>query len=304
MNAIKTLAFCLLIPLSAGATSRPESEFRVLYETDSLYHHVRVTESPAGIRYLAFDRTRGSQSAAKPGDPAHLEFHYTQTTFVSLAFLEEDPKDVLIVGLGGGSMPMFLRHYYPQTVIDAVDIDPVVVEVAQKYFAFKPDEKMNVVTRDGRLYLRRSKKRYDIIILDAYNSLSIPFHLTTREFLQQVSDHLKPGGIVASNVGAPEINKFHQAEIKTYQSVFPELYLFKVAPTRNFIFVASARKGRVSGDELVKRAGKIMADKKLSIDLPKIIREQYNYGTDAKVQADVLTDDYAPVNLLRVENEK
>src|SRR5690349_1147318 len=110
---IALLAFVLL----AGCAGAAE---KVLYDKPSAYNHIIVTEDDAGHRVLRFERFGARQTIAKPGDPTFLGFGYTRVAFSGLA-LTDEPRRILIVGLGGGTMPMFLHHYYPNATIDVVD---------------------------------------------------------------------------------------------------------------------------------------------------------------------------------------
>ena len=87
---------------------------------------------------------------------------------------------MLLIGLGGAAIPKFLARHYPDIELHIVEIDPDVVQVARKYFSFQPTERMKVFVADGRLFLTQTQERYDVILLDAYSSDTIPFHLTTR----------------------------------------------------------------------------------------------------------------------------
>ena len=138
-------------------------QMRTIYETDSLYHHLLVMEDAQGLRYLSFNRAMGHQSVVKPGHPEHLTFAYTKSGFAALAFLDRPPAKALFVGLGGGSMPMYLRLVEPRVAIDIAEIDPEVTRVAEKYLGFRPDPAMKVFPQDGRLFLKRNPQRYDLI---------------------------------------------------------------------------------------------------------------------------------------------
>jgi predicted membrane-bound spermidine synthase len=106
---------------------------------------------------------------------------------------------MLLVGLGGGSLvKSFDRTGWS---IDAVEIDPVVVEVAYEFFGLEPRE-ARVYTMDGRQYLLTHEKTYDLVILDAFGSSSIPFHLVTREAFGLIKERLAPGGVLAINIEA------------------------------------------------------------------------------------------------------
>jgi len=290
-----------LIPLCFFAASLGYS-YDVLFEGESLYHHISVTEED-GFRYLSFDETRGTQSAMKIGDPLFLHYVYTRLTFVGLAFCGE-PKDVLFMGLGGASMPKFFRRHWPEANMDIAEIDPLIVEVAQKFFAFTPDERTKVYVKDGRVFLGKSEKKYDLIVLDAYNTNSIPFHLTTKEFMEEVRAHLKPDGAVVANIWSPSMNKYFEAEIKTLQATFPELYIFPGLSSGNFIFVSTPRAGQVPKHTVVDRAAQITREKKFEFDLADLAQSTYQYATKRPTNAKILTDDQAPVEVLRSQESK
>ena len=120
-----SLAIGLLAVAAMAAAQAPG----VLYEKQSQYNTILVTEDAPGLRTLLFEKHGARQSVVKLGDPDHLELPYTRVMAVGLAVVQQ-PQRVLIVGLGGGTIPTFLRKHYAQTAIDVVDIDPEVAEVA------------------------------------------------------------------------------------------------------------------------------------------------------------------------------
>lgn len=301
MLALRLLTPLLALWLCAWPTPS-NAEERVIFETESLYHYIYVTDADDGLRYLAFNRAMGYQSAVKPGHPEVLSFAYTRSAFAALAFLENDPADVLFVGLGAGSMQTFLRRLHPHARVDIVEIDPEVTRVAQRLFEFRPDPAMRVHEADGRAFLRRNAKKYDLIFLDAYNDFTVPFHLTTREFLELVRDRLKPGGVVASNIWSARINRFFTAQVKTYQAVFGELYLLRAQISANYIFIATPGRGPISAEQAVGRAAAVMAGRDFGFDLAELVRREYDRWSERQVDARLLTDDFAPVNLLRLQD--
>src|SRR6266702_7324157 len=134
----------------------------VIYEKTSPYNTIIVTEDHKGMRTLLFERGGGRQSVVKPGDPDHLELPYARVALAGLALCEE-PRRILVIGLGGGSLPMFLRKHYPAAGIDVAEIDPDVVDVAKKYFGFREDERMHAYIGDGRQFIENVRQGYDII---------------------------------------------------------------------------------------------------------------------------------------------
>lgn len=291
------LHFYFLISFMTTSILGWPDEERVLYEGDSLYHHIRVSEQD-GYRYLSFNRARGSQSAVNIQNPFELKFAYTKAAFVTPAFLDRPPQKVLIIGLGGGSIPRVMAKQYPETQIDIVDIDPDVVRAAKEYFFFKPTPQMNVVVMDGRRFLRENRERYDIIFLDAYDDRSIPFHLTTKEFFEIVKRRLSPEGIVAANVWGPRSDKFYLSEITTYRQVFPHVYLIDAVSSNNYIVMADSRKQPMTQKLLEERIPALQNQYQFSFQLTTF-SGTFEDLSSMPIEADILSDDFAPVENLR-----
>lgn len=289
-------AFCLMI-IPTRVFSLEPSE-KLLFEKNSLYQYISVVEDTSKKeRYVRNQKREFAQGGIYVNAPDKLLFEFTQMGFVSLAFLDRDPKDVLFVGLGAGAMPKYYTGRYPDAVIDIAEIDPDMVAVAQKYFYFKENEKMKVHVEDGRLFVKRTKKKYDWIILDAYQNDYIPFHLTTLDFLREVKSRLKDDGVVVANITSPYRNKFFDSMVMTYKKAFPHLAIFKGKKSANFIFVATAGIKIRDKDSVEARARKIQSARKFDIDLADLASRYEPSDAYEWVGAKVLTDDFAPVNL-------
>src|SRR6267154_2562663 len=262
----------------------------VIYEKASPYNTVIVTEDYKGLRTLLFERGGGRQSVVKPGDPDHLELAYARVALAGLALCEE-PRRILVVGLGGGSLPMFLRKHYPAAGIDVAEIDPDVVDVAKKYFGFREDERMHARIGDGRQFIESARQSdYDIIFLDAFGARDVPKHLTTREFLQVTRRALKPGGVVVGNVWRPASNPFYDAMARTYQEAFEELFILDVPGDVNNIFLALPRRQSLSQNELALLARKISTAKRFHFDLGELVEYGFLHAREKNPQARVLRD--------------
>ncbi len=246
---------------------------KVLYEKPSLFGTIVVTEDDNGLRVLRFGRNGSRQSVVKPGDPDYLGLPYTRVALVGLA-LSEEPRRMLVVGLGGGTLPMFLRKHYPNATIDVVDIDPEVVDVAKRFFGFREGELVRAHVADGRRFIEQSQQPYDVIFMDAFSSDSIPEHLTTQEFLQAVRRALKPGGVVISNVWGRYSNPLYDSMVRTYQEVFDELFILDVQGAGNIILLALTRQQPLNRDELAQLARKVSTAKRFRFDLGDLV----NYG--------------------------
>ncbi len=238
----------------------------VLYEKASAYSTIIVTEEDDGLRILRFGKHGARQSVVKPGNPDYLALPYLQVALVGLA-LSEEPRRFLVVGLGGGTLPMFLRKYYPNAVIDAVDIDPDVVDVARRFFGFREDGRMNAHVSDGRRFVEKTRQPYDVIFLDAFGAAGIPPHLTTQEFLEAVRRAVAPSGIVVANLWGHSANRLYGSMVRTYQEVFDELLILDVRGASNMILLALPRKQSLSRDELTQLARNLSAAKRFPFDL-------------------------------------
>jgi spermidine synthase len=262
---------------------------KVIYQKQSPYNTVVVTEDDQGMRTLLFGSGGLRQSVVKVGDPDHIELPYARAMMSGLALCPE-PKRVLVVGLGGGSIPNFLHKHYPETQIDAVDIDPVVVEVAKQFFGFNEDATMKAQVQDGRQFIEERPNTYDVIFLDAYGSEDIPYHLTTREFLEAVRRSITAQGVVLADVWGPGLNPYYESMVRTYQEVFDELYILDVRGSGNKILIALPRRLRVAREELARRAGAISKKKQFRFDMAELVTYGYQYADEKEPKVNVLTD--------------
>lgn len=282
------LARLLALLLLASSLASCAGE-RVLYEKRSAYNEVIVTEDAQGLRTLRFERGGARQSIVKPGDPDYLGFAYTPVAFAGLA-LADNPQRMLVVGLGGGTMPMFLRKRYPEATIDAVDIDPDVIYVAKTFFGFREDERMRAYTLDGRRFIEAVREPYDAIFLDAYGARDVPPQLTTFEFLSAVRRAVKPSGVVVSNIWGLPSNQLYTSMVRTYREVFDDLYILEVAGTTNRILLALPRAQPLTLDELMAAARKVGAERRYPFDLGDLTRHNFVHVERASMEGRVLRD--------------
>jgi spermidine synthase len=268
-TTLRLLLYAGLLAVVALARAEPA----VLYEKPSAFGAIIVTEDEQGLRVLRFEKGGARQSVVKPGDPEYLALPYAQVVFVGLALCAE-PRRMLVVGLGGGTLPMFLRKHYPGAAIDAVDIDPDVVHVAKQFFGFREDDRMRAHVDDGRRFIEKSRQPYDIIFLDAFGSDKLPAHLTTQEFLEAVRRAVKPDGVVVGNLWGRYSNPLFDSMVRTYQEVFDELYIVDVRGADNKILLALPRPQSLTRAELMQEARKVSTAKEFRFDLG----ERAGYG--------------------------
>jgi len=271
---------------------------RVVFERDTSYHHITVRESDTR-RMLHFDNTlQGSISLTDPMTGAIPYTYYIHNALV----IDPEIRSALVIGLGAATVPRLFLHYYPTVQVWAAEIDPVVVEVAQKYFGMPDDPRLTVETVDGRVFLKRTREQFDLIFVDAFGAnrygLTIPPHLTTREFFEEASRRLTPNGVLVYNSPYALGNAFTNALYKTLAAVFPERFVFDTTHS-NIMIMATKTPRHFSRDDLLRRgkaamdAGtftypSLMARLELLIDAP----------APDTIDAPLLTDDFAPVDRL------
>ncbi len=261
----------------------------VIYEKASSYNTIVVTEDHRGLRTLLFERGGGRQSVVKPGDPDHLELAYARAALAGLALCGE-PRRILVVGLGGATLPTFLRKHYPDATIDIVEIDPEVVDVARKFFGFREDERMRAHVADGRRFIESAREPYDAIFLDAFGARNVPAHLTTQEFLRAVRRTVAPSGVVVGNVWRRASNPLYDPMLRTYQEVFDELFILEVAGDVNAIFLALPRKQGISGAELAARAREVSTTRRFRFDLGEVVEYGFVDAREKNPSVRVLRD--------------
>lgn len=214
---------------------------RLLHTEPSEYAPVVVFEQ-YGERCMNFNEieSQGRQSCFQLDDPDRMVFEYTRM-MTSALFVRPEPQNVLIIGLGGGTLPMALHKLLPAATIDTVELDPAVVKVAQRYFGYQIGPRQRVYVEDGREFIERAGREgrtYDMVMLDAFDVDYIPAHLMTMEFLEQVRDILAPGGVVVANSFAQ--SSLYERESATYATVFGAFFNLRAGLEGNRVIIAVA----------------------------------------------------------------
>jgi len=280
---------------------------RLIHKKDSLYHRIFVYQS-GPIVTLQFGRQRfvPMQSQVNLSNLRHHMLEYTMLTFCGLLYAPE-PERMLVLGLGGGVIPREMHHYFPALEVHVVEIDPAIPLIARRFFGFREDDKLRVHIADGRMFIKKQLRRdpvpkYDLIILDAFNSDYIPFHLMTKEFLEEVKGVLAEDGVVIANVFYS--NRLFDAELKTFLAVFGRCQVFFGAHSTNAMLVAPGRTGpTLTVKEAVRRAKILQRKHRLAFDVLTVAK-RLRPNTRPDSRAEVLTDDLAPVNWLRKQERR
>lgn len=242
---------------------------------------ILVVEQRAGLRTLRFAPSLTVQSAYDIRHPENLVAAYTRLAMAALP-CSWQPQRILFIGVGGGSMVGYVHRVLPRCHIQAVDLDPEVLQVAQDYFGVVPDERLELIAEDGRRFLELSQESYDVIFLDAYGERDIPLSLATREFLELVRSRLSDDGVVVSNLWGRLYNPLYGDMVATYRDVFSEVVSIRAVPEESRIVLAFPRQRRLEAEGLAAMVGRLPGLPELS----QTVREGWESLPEGKVLRD------------------
>jgi spermidine synthase len=264
---------------------------------DSLYNNIYVyREGPYLSMTFGYNQHLYEESLFNPLDDRELPVTYTRFMTVALAYPKKI-NSILEIGFGGGRTAWYLHRFLPDTPVTSVELDPMVMQLASKYFGIKQEPNFNVVEQDGRLFLTSSPRLYDVILIDAYRGPFVPFQLLTKQFYQIVKQHLSADGVVAQNI-EPTTMLFDSA-VNTLHAVFANLDLYPAQG--NIVVVAYDGKPR-STEDLKAIAAERQAALHLRYDLAQMLSARRPLSAEGGLvdpKAAVLTDDFAPVEALK-----
>ena len=283
LGALPVLAVAgALAALPPGGVKRTGG---VLWEGESAYQYVRVLQYSDGSRALELNEGIAQQSVWYPHSV--LTGGYWDLFDLMPLLLDRPVRTVLVLGDAGGTIPRAYARFFPRARIDGVELDPVVTRAARRFFGLGSIRHLHTITADARVYLERTTKRYDVVILDAYRQPYIPFQLATEQFFRLVRAHLSPGGVVALNVAAtPRDRGLTRGIGTTLAAVFPEVWRWTALRFSDLVFAFDRPQSRKT---LVARAS--AAPERLQPLVPLFAHEV------ARVQpaGSPWTDDRAPV---------
>jgi spermidine synthase len=283
--------YYLLVVLAIGllmSSAAPVSGSTV-YQESTPYQELRVADDD-GVRTLYLDEQPQSATYINGTDG----YPWDYLDYFHMPFLMRDDVDrVLFIGGGGFTGPQEFEE--KNITVDAVELDPDVVETAKEYFNLSESENLNVHVMDGREYLEQTDKEYDVIYVDAYRKAQVPFHLTTRQFMELAHQKTDEDGVVVSNVISASSgpgSRFARSQYRTMGKVFNSTYFY---PTRNTSFAQNielvASKGPDRSESYLREQNRNYSGKNLSEEIGKRIDPETE-------DVPILRDDYAPVDRL------
>lgn len=292
------LAGLLVLACLPAIFARVQLRGDVLYERVTPYQTLVVREK-GGVRTLESDRIRQAGVRLADGEPALQYPRWSPAALLLAPRIER----MLVIGLGGGSAGGYLQSRLSGLQVDSVDIDPIVPDVARRFLLFRPGPRDRVTIADGRSFLRQTEERWDYIYSDTYIGLSVPFHLTTVQFLDEVKRDLEPEGVFGVNLATGLSDPFSQAIYNTVRERFRSVYLFRARASANVLVLATDQP-EVSPERLRARAAELDRTLRFDPTLAEIAASRFQ-GEFVSRDVPVLTDEYAPTDrLIRLGQER
>ncbi len=265
------------------------------YEGESIYNYLQVHENESQV-ILSTNVLFGTQSVyQKQKGPTGLYYdHAMASVYMGENPEDEGPTRILILGNGTGTFATQCERYFDNVEITGVEIDQKITDLATEYFEFPKD--VPVITYDGRAYLNAIDEKYDVIMVDAYQDITIPFQMSSVEFFQLVADHLTDNGVMVVNLNMRSDTKdninYYLAD--TIGQIFPNIMMADVQKNTNRILYAS-----LNDDMLLKFQNGVAAEENedLIYMMSKVQESLFSYEPGDLI----LTDDKAPVELLGME---
>ena len=261
------------------------------YEGESIYNYLQVYEDEHEV-VLSTNVLFGVQSVyLKDEGLTGMYYDYAMAAPYMAGVNEKDGLDILILGNGTGTFASQCKRYFDNTEIEGVEIDEKITSLAKQYFHLPED--VRVTTYDGRAYLNAIDSKYDVIMVDAYQDITIPFQMSTIEFFTLVKDHLNENGVMVVNMNmhSESEGNINQYLCDTISRVFSEVYTANVRGSTNRELFASNNPAMLDtfylNAGLENKAELIAMMNRVSDGLVRY--EAGNY---------LMTDDKAPVELL------
>jgi spermidine synthase len=285
---------------------KPPADAYTSYYKESDYYTIKVKKSlsidkKTELKALVLDNLL--HSYVNLNDPLHIEYPYERiySEVFHWKFRRNSSFKSLTIGGGGYTFPRYIETWYPNSEIDVVEIDPEVTKVVYTHLGLPSDTRIHTYNEDGRWFVMNCKTRYDAIFIDAYNDLSMPYHLTTKEFAQLLRDIMEPEGILLTNIidSFPK-GAFLPSYVRTLEEVFGEgnVHLISILP--NFegsgisTFVVMTGRGKVDIRDFESYVRTRFGERATSAVVPEDVKDAFM----KKSYSVVLRDDYAPVDNL------
>jgi len=288
---ISWLGLFFLISLPSLSLEKLPSD--VILQTESVYNQIRLVDAEKMVLVILNSQRNKLNQSAYIKNGTLINFSYID--LFNIGPIITPVKNLLVLGMSGGASVRQHQQYSPETKIDAVEIDPKIVTIAQERFGIRESDNLKIFEADARPFLERSEKKYDMIEIDLFQgSPYIPFYVLSREFFQSVYSHLSSDGLLMMNIFAPGHKEIADPILATINSVFPSVYTIPIYD--NFMVLATY--STTSLEEIKNKV--VRAKAQVSPDLRLVV--DYTSDSIQESQPDkktpIFTDDWAPVEPL------
>jgi spermidine synthase len=279
--------------MSIFGQKKKKSEVKILVREKSDYNDIYVMQK--GSKREMWFRKKNDFFLQSRIDINKLDTLILVNTklLISALLLQPAPRRILMIGLGGCAVSNFLSRLYPQAIIDVVEIDQKVIDISKKFFYLNETLNYKVHRDDGRRFVRKmsDRKTYDLIYLDAFKSGSIPFHLKTIQFYEDVNRVLSSGGVVGSNLYGKS-NLLKPNDWKTFSGEFNKIYCFEDHDRRATVLFATNRVETWGMSHFIKAAKQFPLSLPFSlVDMAKTYRAEKLEKDNGTVFEDDFTKD-------------
>jgi predicted membrane-bound spermidine synthase len=291
-----------------GYAFKPPLDEETYFFKESDYYTIKLKRSIRGnngnpLESLVLDHLVHSYTDLS--DPLYLEYEYIRIYEEMVRWQSSKRKSFKVLFLGGGgyTFPRFIEAKYPKAEVEVVEIDPQIIRVSKEYLGISKKTKIRSINEDGRWFVMNCKEKesYDFIFGDAFNDLSIPYHLTTKEFAAQLKRLLKPNGLLLTNViDSFERGDFMPSYIRTLEEVFGKGNVHLLTLSSNYDHIGISTCVVVASPKGLDMEGFVKAvkgngDKEITSHvMPQDRLQQYLKERPSVI----LTDDYVPVDNL------
>lgn len=292
-------AIALLLPVSllpfvlAWSSGAIKSNPNQLYEAESAYNYIQVVRQD-DCNYLLLNEGQAYHSFYCDGGRVPRISVWSimlAAPFFSTSLPQSPVARAAVIGLAAGTIPKQLSQVFGPIPIDGIELDPAIVEAGREYFAMN-EPNIRVIVGDGRYELNQLEGDYDLITLDAYKVPYIPWHMTTRQFFEEVKAHLSGRGVLAINVGrVPDDRRLVEAVTATLATVFPSVHTVDVPGSLNSILFATVKPTAV--EDLARNLGQL--DPQADPLLYEAVRTAYENVVPTVAKGPVFEDERAPV---------
>lgn len=294
VKAAVSVLLILLCSIFGHSTSFAFWEEDLTYEGESIYNYLQVSDTPRST-ILSTNVLFGVQSVTMKGESL-TGLYYDYALAAPYMTEQTEGLDILILGMGTGTYASQCSRYLEDAQVEGVEIDKKITDLAHQYFGLPEDVK--VTTYDGRAYLQAVEEKYDVIMVDAYQDITIPFQMSTVEFFTLVREHLKEGGVMVVNMNMHSSENL-DADINVYLAdtisrVFPEVYVVDVPFCTNRELFASMNPAMTENLRVNTAAEE-------NGELKELLEEIFPGLAVYKAGGNILTDDRAPVELLGMQ---